>query len=235
MPRARTIVAGRDTRQRILDAARELFYEKGFAASGLAEILQRAEANSGSFYYFFESKEALLAAVLDEYVEGLRPVLLDPIYARVRDPLDRIFALLEKYRSLVLATGFGYACPIGRIAFEVEPEMERIHARVAANFAGWSAAVQENLEAARDRFPPKCDLRRLSVFVLTVMEGAVMQSRSFKSITPFDDSVAALREYFDALQRQPSSRSSRVKQSPSPRADKYRRAPGTSRRGGSSC
>ena len=211
MPRARTIVAGRDTRQRILDAARDLFYEKGYAATGLAEILQRAEANSGSFYYFFESKEALLAAVLDEYVGALRPVLLDPIYARVRDPIDRIFALLEKYRSLVLATGFGYACPIGRIAFEVEPEMERIHARVAANFAGWSAAVQENLEAARDRFPPRCDLRRLSVFVLTVMEGAVMQSRSFKSIAPFDDSVATLREYFDALQRQPRSRVPRVR------------------------
>ncbi len=213
MPRGRTIVAGRDTRQRILDAARDLFYEKGYAATGLAEILQRAEANSGSFYYFFESKEALLGAVLDEYVDALRPVLLDPIYARVRDPIDRIFALLEKYRSLVVATGFGYACPIGRIAFEVEPEMERIHARVAANFAGWSAAIHENLEAARDRFPRRCDLRRLSVFVLTVMEGAVMQARSFKSVTPFDDSVAALREYFEVLQRQPRSRRSRVKSS----------------------
>ena len=213
MPRARTIVAGRDTRQRILDAARDLFYEKGYTATGLAEILQRAAANSGSFYYFFESKEALLGAVLDEYVDALRPVLLDPIYARVRDPIDRIFALLEKYRSLVLATGFGYACPIGRIAFEVEPEMERIHARVAANFAGWSAAIHENLEAARDRFPRECDLRRLSVFVLTVMEGAVMQARSFKSVTPFDDSVAALHEYFEVLQRQPRSRRSRVRSS----------------------
>jgi AcrR family transcriptional regulator len=213
MPRARTIVAGRDTRQRILAAARDLFYEKGYTATGLAEILQRAEANSGSFYYFFESKEALLGVVLDEYVDALRPVLLDPIYARVRDPIDRIFALLEKYRSLVLATGFGYACPIGRIAFEVEPEMERIHARVAANFAGWSAAIHENLEAARDRFPRGCDLRRLSVFVLTVMEGAVMQARSFKSVTPFDDSVAALREYFEVLERQPRSRRSRVRSS----------------------
>jgi hypothetical protein len=45
------------------------------------------------------------------------------------------------------------------------------------------------------------------------MEGAVMQSRSFKSIAPFDDSVAALREYFEVLQRQPSSRGPRTRPS----------------------
>ena len=66
--------------------------------------------------------------------------------------------------------------------------------------------ILENLEAARARFPPRCDLRRLSVFVLTVMEGAVMQARSFKSIAPFDDSVRELREYLELLQRQPRSR-----------------------------
>ena len=75
---------------------------------------------------------------------------------RLRLPVGLQTGLWVVGIGTVLATGFGYACPIGRIAFEVEPEMERIHARVAANFAGWSAAIHENLEAARDR-------RRLAV------------------------------------------------------------------------
>src|SRR5262245_45357299 len=52
------------TRERILEAARHLFWEKGYAATGMAEILERAEANAGSFYHFFPGKESLLLAVL---------------------------------------------------------------------------------------------------------------------------------------------------------------------------
>ena len=53
------------TRERILKAATDLFLEKGYEASGMAEILHRANVNSGSFYYFFRSKEDLLGAVLE--------------------------------------------------------------------------------------------------------------------------------------------------------------------------
>ena len=52
-----------DTRERLIEAARHLFWERGYAATGLAEILARAGANSGSFYHFFESKDALLRTV----------------------------------------------------------------------------------------------------------------------------------------------------------------------------
>ena len=195
-----------ETRDRLLQAGQELFYEKGYGATGLAELLERANANSGSFYHFFESKEALLNAVLERYVELLEPELLAPIYKKVPDPIERVFALLGQYRAAILSTKFGYACPIGRIAFEVEPDMARVHERIARNFTAWSEAVHENLEAARDRFPRGYDLRRLSVFVLTVMEGAVMQARAYKSIAPFDASVAMLREHFVLLQQQAQSR-----------------------------
>ena len=188
-----------ETRDRLLRAGQELFYEKGYGATGLAELLHRADANSGSFYHFFDSKEALLNAVLERYVDLLEPELLAPIYEKVTDPVERVFALLAQYRDAILATKFGYACPIGRIAFEVEPEMARVHERIARNFTAWSNAVERNLEEARERFPHGYDLQRLSVFILTVMEGAVMQARAHKSIEPFDASVEMLREHFAML------------------------------------
>jgi TetR/AcrR family transcriptional regulator, transcriptional repressor for nem operon len=193
-------VRGATTRERLLEAARELFFEKGYTATGLAEILERADAKSGSFYHFFESKEALLQSVLERYVETLHPVLLAPIYARVSDPLERVFALLAKYREVLVATSFAYACPIGRVALEVDPEMERVHRKVAENFAAWTNAVRANLEAARDRFDETVDMERLATFILTVMEGAVMQSRAYKSVAPFDKSVAVLADYLARLQ-----------------------------------
>lgn len=188
-----------ETRERLLRAGQDLFYEKGYGATGLAELLERAGANSGSFYHFFESKEALLNAVLERYVDLLEPELLAPIYARVQDPIERVFALLAQYRAAIVGTSFGYACPIGRIAFEVEPEMARVHERIARNFTAWSAAVQKNFDAARHELPRGYDTGRLAVFVLTVMEGAVMQARAHKDIAPFDASVAVLREHVAML------------------------------------
>ena len=50
----------------------------------MAEILARAEANSGSFYHFFAGKEALLLAVLDSYLDGLEPAIVRPAFAALR-------------------------------------------------------------------------------------------------------------------------------------------------------
>ncbi|MBZ5623719.1 MAG: TetR/AcrR family transcriptional regulator [Acidobacteriia bacterium] len=192
------------TRTRLLEAARYLFWEKGYAATGMAEILERAQANSGSFYHFFDSKEALLLAVLDGYLEGLEPVIVRPAFARRRDPIDRVFAILQGYRERLVETGCRYGCPLGRLALEIEAENLPAHSRIAANFTAWIGAVRGCLEQARDRLPPGLDLDALATFVLTTMEGGVLQSRSSRRIEPFDQSVAQLRNYFACLTGEPS-------------------------------
>ncbi len=186
-------------RQLLVDAARYLFWEKGYGATGVAELLARAQVNSGSFYHVFPSKEALLLAVLDEYLSSLEPVVLRPAFIRHIDPIDRIFAVLRGYREKLMATGCQYGCPIGRLALEIEAENLPAHKRIAANFAAWIGAIRACLEAARERLPSKCDLDALATFVLAIMEGGVMQSRSCRRIEPFDQSVAQLRNYFHYL------------------------------------
>lgn len=190
------------TRDRIIQAAIELFYAHGYAGTGMAELLKKANANSGSFYFFFTGKEDLLLAVLDWYQQSLRPVLLDPVCRQSKDPIKRIFLLLEKYRQNVLATEFAFGCPIGRLALEIEPDRRAVHDKIAGNFTAWSRAVEELLRQAQNqgRLSPDCDLRQLSRFVLTAMEGGVMQARSYQCIEPFDDCIAQLRMYFKQLQ-----------------------------------
>lgn len=187
------------TRERLLDAAMYLFWERGYHATGMADILKRARARSGSFYYFFESKEAVLEAVLDRYLESLEPIIVQPAFAKHRDPIERIFAILSGYRGRVITTGFQYGCPLGRLALEIDPMQRRTREKLAANFNAWCGAIERCLEDAGDRLPRDLNRRELSRFVLTVMEGAVMQSRAAASVEPFDASVHQLRNYFDVL------------------------------------
>lgn len=187
------------TRERILDAAMYLFWENGYHGTGMAEVLKRARARSGSFYYFFESKEAVLEAVLDRYLESLESVIIKPAFARHRDPIQRIFAILSGYRKRVIGTEFQYGCPLGRLALEIDPLQRRARKKLAANFDAWCGAVKRCLDDAGGRLPASVDRDELSRFVLTVMEGGVMQSRVAASIEPFDASINQLRRYFDSL------------------------------------
>jgi AcrR family transcriptional regulator len=187
------------TRDRLIEAARYLFWDRGFAGTSMADLLAHAEVNSGSFYHFFESKEALLRAVLEGYIHGLRPMVVDPAFSRTDDPVERIFAILEGYRGRILQTDYRYGCPLGRLALEIDPENRPAHKLIAQNFQGWIGAVRECVEQMKDRLPRKTDAEALSTYVLAVMEGGVMLSRSYGSVEPFDRTVKQLREHFRLL------------------------------------
>ena len=187
------------TRERLIDAARFLFWERGFAGTSMAELLTHAEVNSGSFYHFFDSKEALLREVLEGYLHLLRPMVVDPAFASVEEPLGRIFSILAGYRQRIVATDCRYGCPLGRLALEIDPENAPAHELIAKNFQGWIEAIKECLQAMQPMMMPGTDLDALATYVLVVMEGGVMLSRSYRSVEPFDRAVAQLREHFRLL------------------------------------
>ena len=187
------------TRERLIDSARHLFWERGFAGTSMSDLLAHAGVNSGSFYHFFESKEALLRAVLEMYLGALRPMVVDPAFARTDDPVARIFAILEGYRERILLTQCKYGCPLGRLALEIDPENRPAHALIADNFRGWISAVRECIEQIEDRLPKNTDPEALATYVLAVMEGGVMLSRSCASVKPFDYAIAQLRDHFRLL------------------------------------
>jgi AcrR family transcriptional regulator len=167
----------------------------------MSDVAQKAGVHGGSLYHFFKTKEELLLAVLDRHAEMLWPAVIKPSFARAKDPIDRIFALLAAYREWMVLTDCTFVCPIGRLALEVEARSDQVHEKISANFEGWSNAVRQCLEEAKDRLPPNSNIAQLAHFVLTVMEGGLMQSRSQRDIGPYDDSVAQLRQYFDLLLR----------------------------------
>lgn len=189
-----------DTRQRLVSAARRLFLKKGYRSTSVSEILRGAEANSGSLYHFFPTKQDLLLAVLDGYRDGIRPMLFDPAWKGVEDPIKRIFALLACYRTLLEESDFFYGCPIGSLALELHEPDPPVRELLAANFDAWRAGVEECLDAAGERLPPDLDREALAALILTVMEGGVMQARTYRNPAPFDAGVDLLRDYLDRLQ-----------------------------------
>lgn len=187
------------TRRRLIEAARILFLEQGYTATGIAQILKAADARSGSLYHYFPTKEDLLIAVLEHYQELLCPEVIEPVKKRLSDPIERIFGVLDGYRQMLLMTNYQWGCPIGNLALEVGQSHPNARRLILANFEAWQAQLRGWLEDASGRLPEDVDPAELVLFVLTTMEGAVMLARTYHSIEPYDCAISRLRDYFGRL------------------------------------
>ena len=78
---------GEKTLRKILDAAIREFGEKGFADSSIVSITSRARVALGTFYTYFDSKEALFAALVRDMSDQVRRAVA-PALAEAADPLD---------------------------------------------------------------------------------------------------------------------------------------------------
>lgn len=191
----------------------KLFHEKGYGSTSIQDILRDAGAHAGSLYHAFPTKQELLLAVLEMYRDGLYPMLVDPAWEHVADPIERIFALLARYRAALVSTDCQYGCPIGSLALELHEPDPPVRALLALNFDGWTQAIERCLADAGDRLPRDVNRAELASFVLTVMEGGVMQARTHRRIHAFDAAVSRLRDYFTRLEAtgSPRARGTRLK------------------------
>lgn len=85
---------GRRTEAAFLDAARQVFAEKGYFNAKISDIAQAAGKSSGSFYNYYESKEELLQALLDQFSTE---VLEQSFQNRDADPEESIRAAARAY------------------------------------------------------------------------------------------------------------------------------------------
>ncbi|HEY2344540.1 MAG TPA: TetR/AcrR family transcriptional regulator [Xanthomonadaceae bacterium] len=194
------------TRDRLLLAAMRLFWEKGYGSTSVADVLQAAQVNSGSLYHFFPGKQELLLAVLEAYRQGIGPMLLEPAWKGIHDPIERIFSLLARYRASIVQTDCVYGCPIGSLALEIHEPDPPVRRAMADNFHAWVDAIERCLVAVGSRLPKNLHRRELAEFVLTTMEGGVMQARTHRDVAYFDSAVKQLRRYFDCLSEEAESR-----------------------------
>src|SRR5262245_16628465 len=103
-PRVRTRDPA-EKRARVMDVARTLFAERGYAATTTADVARRAGVSEGILYHHFGSKEGLLAAVAGEYGRGLADAMFeglpdDAAALSVEATLARAFAYVREQGTL---------------------------------------------------------------------------------------------------------------------------------------
>ncbi len=192
-----------NTRERLIETAADLFCRQGYAHTGVNEIMQRARTTSGSFYHFFPTKEDLVLAVVDHIGGSLATGVFGADLAATSDPLERVFAVIDSCRRHLADNDFALGSPLGTLAAELSASHPQVRERLAGLFVGWTDRMEVLLEEAGDRLPDDLDRRALAEFILSALEGAVLQARARRNLAPFDATVAGLRRHLGVLASTP--------------------------------
>lgn len=143
-----------DARAKILNSAQSLIELRGYSALGVAEICKAAGVPKGSFYYFFESKEALALAVIDEQWDAQRGAWARILHSDAA-PLERLRKLFEETEAEQRAgqqiCGTVSGCLFGNLTLELSNQTETIRERLQQIFNAQLEMVEAVITEALER------------------------------------------------------------------------------------
>ena len=197
----------RDQRERLLEAAREIFAEKGFAAASIDEVVSRARVSRTSFYRFFANKEECMLAVFGEAVDRLAAAFAEA--AEADQPEQRIrLGVREIVGALAADPSMARVVLVEAVGASPRIEHERREAR--ARFAALLAAEMRRYRGWRRRPEREVELIALAttaalaepVSVLVARDGAEAWEETvepltrfaLRALTPFDERIANASE-----------------------------------------
>jgi TetR/AcrR family transcriptional regulator, cholesterol catabolism regulator len=156
------------TRERILAAATEEFRERGYAEARMSDIADRAELQTASLYYHFDSKDALIEAVLASVVDRVFTHVQQCVdRVGTADPARRLRVAVEAHLEKLLESGSARAETVRMLGQMPESVRRNLVKRQRALMAYWTELVRDAQEAGAVR--GDLDPQILSQLVLGAM------------------------------------------------------------------
>jgi TetR/AcrR family transcriptional repressor of nem operon len=175
-----------DTRTNLIQAGLRLIHAEGYSASGIQGVVEGAGVPKGSFYTYFDSKEAFGNEVLDAYSERGQATLRAFLENEKLSPLARLEAYFDDRIEAFKASGFSRGCLMGNLSAETADHSDLIRQHLADHFRLWSALFETCIAEgqARREIANVISAASLADFVLNSWEGALLRMRVEKSSAP---------------------------------------------------
>jgi TetR/AcrR family transcriptional regulator, transcriptional repressor for nem operon len=182
-----------DIGPRIVHAARARFLQEGVDGAALRQIARDAGTNIGMVYYYFKTKDDLLAAVLASYDGDY--VLLRSILSQHDDPRDRLKALVVTW-TMAKERIASYGCPLGSLCSELSKRPPDQISDAAGVVLAKLVGVAEELFEALGR----SDAHDLAITLVAAYEGAALLSHAMHDPEILADHAARLTSWIDSLE-----------------------------------
>lgn len=183
------------TRERVIEASRALFMERGYSASGLKQISEASAAPIGSLYHFFPGGKAELAAETLRSSGAAYQMLVEAIFDAAPDIVTGVRNCFEGAAEVLRATDYADACPIATVALEVASSDERLRLVTAEVFEAWLESAATRLEQGGVH-PSRA--WELATILVASLEGGFLLSRAAKDTSAMDAIGKSIVELVEA-------------------------------------
>jgi AcrR family transcriptional regulator len=176
------------TRERLIESARALLWERGYVGTSPKTIQQRAEAGQGSMYHHFTGKEDLALAAIRRTAEEIR----GGVDAQLSVPgtaVERITDYLRRERDVLRG------CPIGRLTQDPEVIVNpALRAPVEETFTWLRTRLAEVIREGIDggELEPALDPTTTAAAIVATLQGGYVLARADATSDPFDQAIAGI-------------------------------------------
>ena len=176
------------SRDHLIHSAVETLHRQGFNGTAVQDITAAAGLPKGSFYNYFESKEALALEVIDRFGKergALTAVLSDESIS----PVERLRRYFAVQAAALAEQNYERGCLVGNFSTELADQSRPIRDRLSANFAAWSRPIEGCIRDGQKagELSKDMDPRVLADFLLNSFEGAMLRMKAEKDGSPLDD------------------------------------------------
>lgn len=193
---------------RIVKAAADLIYHRGYHATSIGDIARAARVPKGSLYNHFKGKADLAAHLVDLFgkkaVEGLQDRLGD----RLDPPSGTVVRLLDQYIRIYRKAGFRYGCTLGSRLNEVADTDRALSRRIVEHLEAWASILEDRFRKWGVENSRK-DLAKaaphLARTVQATVQGALLQMKGSREPGPLKAARDTLKLLLENYERNGSN------------------------------
>jgi len=189
-----------NARQKLLDAALGTIREKGYAATSVDDLCDKAGVTKGAFFHHFKSKDALAVAAADHWSQTTGELFASAPYHTPEDPLDRVLAYIDFRKELIRGAIPEFTCLVGTLVQEAYDTAPDIRDACWRSISGHAGTLESDIGAAVKKYNVKgVDPKRLALFTQASIQGAFILAKAKGDPGVAIDSVDHLKRYVELL------------------------------------
>jgi TetR/AcrR family transcriptional regulator, transcriptional repressor for nem operon len=179
-------------RERLISAAVQLLHQQGAERTTLADVAQLADVPVGNVYYYFKTKDQVIAAVIEAHAQQIKTILAS-IDSRHRSPKSRLKSFVHEFAAQS-ETVARYGCPLGSLCSELDKRVKDSGPAVAE-------LMRLPVEWAETQFRSlgRRDAHDLALDLLATYEGSALLANTMRDPSVLSGAARRLADWIDTV------------------------------------